>query len=183
MLKEVLVVIVQNTDSKAKRVILWWRLWFTLAWRLASLRTLLSDLFLRNGRRFFNAVFLVFSLNPFYFHWTRRLGFHWTRRLGFHWTRRLGFRGARCLGCAARRRFPGALSTDTPIGLVPTIDAIDREGTEVDDETMARLLAVNPASWGHEVALINEHYAMIGDRLPKRLDAELGELSRRLDDA
>ena len=89
----------------------------------------------------------------------------------------------RVLKWVAERVAGTGSATDTPIGLVPTIDAIDREGTEVDDETMARLLAVNPASWGHEVALINEHYAMIGDRLPKRLDAELGELSRRLDDA
>ena len=74
-------------------------------------------------------------------------------------------------------------ATDTPIGLVPTIDAIDRTGLDVDDETMAHLLSVNPSSWGHEVALINEHYSMIGDRLPKRLDAELDDLRRRLDDA
>lgn len=46
---------------------------------------------------------------------------------------------------------------------------------------MTRLLAVDPASWGHEVALIDEHYAMVGDRLPKRLDAELDDLRRRLD--
>jgi len=74
-------------------------------------------------------------------------------------------------------------ATDTPIGLVPTIDAIDRTGLDVDDETMAHLLSVDPSSWGHEVALINEHYSMIGDRLPKRLDAELDDLRRRLDDA
>ncbi len=74
-------------------------------------------------------------------------------------------------------------ATDTPIGLVPTIDAIDRTGLDVDDETMAHLLSVDPSSWGHEVALINEHYSMIGDRLPKRLDVELDDLRRRLDDA
>ena len=74
-------------------------------------------------------------------------------------------------------------ATDTPIGLVPTIDAIDRTGLDLDDETMAHLLSVDPSSWGHEVALINEHYSMIGDRLPKRLDAELDDLRRRLDDA
>ena len=74
-------------------------------------------------------------------------------------------------------------ATDTPIGLVPTIDAIDRTGLDVDDETMVHLLSVDPSSWGHEVALINEHYSMIGDRLPKRLDAELDDLRRRLDDA
>jgi GTP-dependent phosphoenolpyruvate carboxykinase len=53
----------------------------------------------------------------------------------------------------------------------------------VDDQTMAQLLAVGASSWDHEVALINEHYSMIGDRLPKRLDAELDDLSRRLDEA
>ena len=74
-------------------------------------------------------------------------------------------------------------ATDTPIGLVPTIDAIDRTGLDLDDETMAHLLSVDPSSWDHEVALINEHYSMIGDRLPKRLDAELDDLRRRLDDA
>ena len=74
-------------------------------------------------------------------------------------------------------------ATDTPIGLVPTIDAIDRTGLDVDDETMAHLLSVDPSSWGHEVALINEHYSMIGDRLPKRLEAELDDLRQRLDDA
>ena len=89
----------------------------------------------------------------------------------------------RVLKWVAERVAGTGSATDTPIGLVPTIDAIDRDGTGVDDETMAQLLSVNPASWGHEVALINEHYAMIGDRLPKRLDAELDDLSRRLDDA
>ena len=74
-------------------------------------------------------------------------------------------------------------ATDTPIGLVPTIDAIDRTGLDVDDKTMAHLLSVDLSSWGHEVALINEHYSMIGDRLPKRLDAELDDLRQRLDDA
>ncbi len=89
----------------------------------------------------------------------------------------------RVLKWVAERVAGTGSAIDTPIGLVPTIDAIDRDGTDVDDQTMAQLLAVNPASWGHEVALINEHYAMIGDRLPKRLDAELDDLSRRLDEA
>ncbi|MBI03618.1 MAG: phosphoenolpyruvate carboxykinase (GTP) [Acidimicrobiaceae bacterium] len=72
-------------------------------------------------------------------------------------------------------------AVETPIGLVPTLDAIDRAGLDLDDDAMTRLLAVDPASWGHEVALIDEHYAMVGDRLPKRLDSELDDLRRRLD--
>lgn len=76
-----------------------------------------------------------------------------------------------------------AEAVETPIGLVPTVDAIDRTGLDLDDETMAGLLAVDPSSWSHEVALIDEHYSMIGDRLPKRLEAELDELRSRLDAA
>ncbi len=76
-----------------------------------------------------------------------------------------------------------AEAVETPIGLVPTVDAIDRTGLDLDDETMAGLLTVNPSSWSHEVALIDEHYSMIGDRLPKRLEAELDDLRSRLDAA
>jgi len=89
----------------------------------------------------------------------------------------------RVLKWVAERVAGTGSAVDTPIGLVPTIDAIDRDGIDVDDRTMTELLAVNATSWGHEVALINEHYSMIGDCLPKRLNAELDDLSRRLEDA
>lgn len=70
---------------------------------------------------------------------------------------------------------------ETPIGLVPTADAIDLSGLEIDATTMTDLLKVDPSSWSHEVALIDEHYTMIGDRLPKRLDSELDDLRQRLE--
>ncbi|HCV33171.1 MAG TPA: phosphoenolpyruvate carboxykinase (GTP) [Acidimicrobiaceae bacterium] len=70
---------------------------------------------------------------------------------------------------------------DTPIGLVPSADAIDLRGLDLDDDTMRQLLAVDASSWGHEVALINEHFSMIGERLPKRLEVELDNLRQRLD--
>jgi phosphoenolpyruvate carboxykinase (GTP) len=71
-------------------------------------------------------------------------------------------------------------ATDTPIGLVPTIDAIDRAGLDVDDETMAKLLAVDHAAWRHEVTLIEAHFAGIGERLPAEMSVQLDELQRRL---
>ena len=72
-------------------------------------------------------------------------------------------------------------AVDTPIGLVPSADAIDLRGLDLDDDTMRQLLAVDASSWGHEVALINEHFSMIGERLPKRLEVELDNLRQRLD--
>ena len=82
-----------------------------------------------------------------------------------------------------RQRGGVAEAVDTPIGLVPTADAIDLNGLDLDDDTMRQLLEVDASSWSHEVALINEHFSMIGDRLPKRLDAELDDLRQRLDAA
>ena len=100
---------------------------------------------------------------------------------GFMWP---GFgENCRVLKWVVERVAGAADAADTPIGLVPTLDGIDRTGLDLDDATMERLLAVDPSSWGHEVALIDEHYTMIGDRLPKRLDAELDDLRRRLDAA
>ena len=107
---------------------------------------------------------------------------NWFRRDadgGFLWP---GFgENCRVLKWVVERVAGTADAAETPIGLVPTVDAIDRTGLDLDDNAMTRLLAVDPASWGHEVALIDEHYAMVGDRLPKRLDAELDDLRRRLD--
>ncbi len=98
---------------------------------------------------------------------------------GFLWP---GFgENCRVLKWVVERLAGSAAAAETPIGLVPTLDGIDRTGLDLDDATMQQLLAVDPASWDHELALINEHYSMIGDRLPKRLDAELDDLRRRLD--
>ena len=98
---------------------------------------------------------------------------------GFLWP---GFgENCRVLKWVVERVAGTADAAETPIGLVPTLDGIDRTGLDLDDAAMRRLLAVDPSSWGHEVALIDEHYSMIGDRLPKRLDAELDDLRRRLD--
>ncbi|HEX7094495.1 MAG TPA: phosphoenolpyruvate carboxykinase (GTP) [Acidimicrobiales bacterium] len=71
-------------------------------------------------------------------------------------------------------------AVETPIGLVPTIDAIDRTGIDVDDATMAELLRVDPAAWQQEVRLIADHFASFGERLPAELTMQLDDLRRRL---
>jgi phosphoenolpyruvate carboxykinase (GTP) len=69
---------------------------------------------------------------------------------------------------------------ETPIGFVPSEGAIDTAGLDLDDETMAKLLAVNAEAWRAEIPLIEEHYAALGERLPNELTEELHELEKRL---
>jgi len=71
-------------------------------------------------------------------------------------------------------------AAETPIGLVPTLDAIDRSGTGVDDAAMAKLLDVDPSAWDGELAVIEEHYAAVGERLPAELRGQLEDLRTRL---
>ena len=69
---------------------------------------------------------------------------------------------------------------DTPIGYVPTADAIDVSGLNVSTQDMAELLAVNEEDWRHEVPLIREHFAQFKDRTPERLNELVTELESAL---
>ena len=73
-----------------------------------------------------------------------------------------------------------AVGTDTPIGFVPTIDAIDRSNLDLDDATMAAILEVDRDSWKGEIPLIAEHFAFIGERLPDEVARQLDVLEDRL---
>jgi len=69
---------------------------------------------------------------------------------------------------------------ETPIGYMPTLDAIDRDGLDVSDEAMKELLSVDKAGWLKEVEMIKEHYAKFGKKLPKELSEQLANLEKRL---
>ena len=73
-------------------------------------------------------------------------------------------------------------AVETPIGFMPTVDAIDRTGLEdeVTAEDMAELLSLDKEGWLKEVESIKEHYAKFGDRMPKALYAQLEALEARL---
>ncbi len=73
-----------------------------------------------------------------------------------------------------------AEAVDTPIGRVPTVAALDRSGLDLDDATMAKILAVNPDAWRAEVPQIEAHFDFIGTQLPAELGDELEELEKRL---
>ncbi len=73
-------------------------------------------------------------------------------------------------------------AVETPIGRVPTAEAIDRTGLDLDDATMARILSVDAEAWRAEVPQIEAHFEFIGPQLPAELRDELNKLEKRLAD-
>jgi phosphoenolpyruvate carboxykinase (GTP) len=74
-----------------------------------------------------------------------------------------------------------AAAATTPIGYVPTADALNLDGLDIAADDLAELLAVRPEDWRAELASVDEHFAKFGDRLPKALLAERDALAARLD--
>jgi len=68
----------------------------------------------------------------------------------------------------------------TPVGNLPTIDAIDIDGANVSLSDMEELLKVDVDAWRAEFASIRENYSSYGDRLPKELADALEKLEANL---
>ncbi len=81
---------------------------------------------------------------------------------------------ARCAGTA--------VANETAIGFLPTADSIDITGLEgeVSAADLDELLKVDVEGWKNELAMIKEHYAKFGDRLPQELVKQLEALEARL---
>ncbi|THJ51827.1 phosphoenolpyruvate carboxykinase (GTP) [Candidatus Frankia alpina] len=71
-------------------------------------------------------------------------------------------------------------SVETPLGVLPTRDALPTDGLEIDDADLDALLTVDVDVWKQEAELIPEHYQTFGDRLPAELWAEHEALVSRL---
>ncbi|MGN6331058.1 MAG: phosphoenolpyruvate carboxykinase (GTP) [Motilibacteraceae bacterium] len=87
---------------------------------------------------------------------------------------------ARVLDWVIRRLEGTADAVDTPIGFVPTAEALDLDGLDQPREDVELALAVDPEEWRAEIPLIEEHFAKFGDRLPAFLWTELDTLKARL---
>ena len=68
----------------------------------------------------------------------------------------------------------------SPVGLLPRLEDVDREGLDLDDETLAQIFAVDPDSWLAEAERLREGLDRFGDRVPPRLVELLDELEERL---
>ncbi|MDB4965399.1 MAG: Phosphoenolpyruvate carboxykinase [Myxococcales bacterium] len=72
---------------------------------------------------------------------------------------------------------------ETPIGCIPTKNAIDRKGTDLSDEAMATLLKVDPAEWAEAVHGQEDFLSSFGEHLPEEMREEHADLANRLSDA
>jgi len=73
-----------------------------------------------------------------------------------------------------------AEAVDTPIGKLPTLDALDFSGLDLSESEIAQLLRVEVDGWLQEIPLIKEYYARFGDHLPSALLDEVENLEQRL---
>jgi phosphoenolpyruvate carboxykinase (GTP) len=71
-------------------------------------------------------------------------------------------------------------TVETAIGLVPAAGAIDTDGLDVDEETMAELTAVDEEALRAELPQVEEYLAGYGDHLPERVSAQLEQLKQKL---
>jgi len=75
----------------------------------------------------------------------------------------------------------GAAKTrKTPIGNLPTEDALDLSGLRMPAADVKQLLAVDLEGWRKEAQDVAANYAKFGSRLPKALSEQLDGLKRRL---
>jgi phosphoenolpyruvate carboxykinase (GTP) len=72
---------------------------------------------------------------------------------------------------------------ETPIGLVPSGDALDTSGLDLPEGAMQKLLRVDPGEWRDQLPRLHEHFAQFGDKLPDELAEQLTALERRLEEA
>lgn len=71
-------------------------------------------------------------------------------------------------------------AVETPIGMMPKGEDIDVAGLNVSKEDMDELLSVDAEGWKVELQQIKEHFANLGDRMPKAFFTQLEALEARL---
>ncbi len=87
---------------------------------------------------------------------------------------------SRVLAWVVRRVAGEGAAVDTAIGRVPAPGAIDTTGLDIDAETVAKLVAVDPESWRQELSQLDDHYRRLGDHVPTELREQLTKLEKRL---
>ncbi len=86
----------------------------------------------------------------------------------------------RVLDWIVRRCRDEADARETPIGYVPTTEAIDMDGLNLPAEVTGKLFSISAADWTEELKGIEEFFARFGDRLPRGMWDEYRALNRRL---
>jgi phosphoenolpyruvate carboxykinase (GTP) len=109
----------------------------------------------------------------FYVNWFRR-----DEDGNFVWP---GFgENSRVLKWAIERIEGKAAAVETPIGHVPTPEALDTDGLDLSEDQLAQALEVDVEEWKAEIPQITEWFEKFGDQLPAVLWTELDGLKARL---
>ncbi len=109
----------------------------------------------------------------FYVNWFRRDG-----EGGFLWP---GFgENSRVLKWVVERIEGRGGAVETPIGYVPTPDALDVSGLDLTTDELELVLRVDPDEWKAEIPQVTDWFNKFGDKLPGVLWAELDALKARL---
>ncbi|NLV75054.1 MAG: phosphoenolpyruvate carboxykinase (GTP) [Chloroflexi bacterium] len=69
---------------------------------------------------------------------------------------------------------------ETPIGILPADGELDLTGLEISEDYLNELMRVDLDAWRAELPGVESFFAKFGDRLPKRLSAQLEALRKRL---
>ncbi|MEU4213791.1 phosphoenolpyruvate carboxykinase (GTP) [Actinoplanes sp. NPDC026623] len=112
----------------------------------------------------------------FYVNWFRR-----DADGGFLWP---GFgENSRVLKWIVERLDGKADAVETPIGHVPTADALDVSGLDISRADLEAVLRVDTDEWLAEIPQVEEWFTKFGDKLPAVLWSELDALKARLNAA
>jgi phosphoenolpyruvate carboxykinase (GTP) len=87
---------------------------------------------------------------------------------------------SRVLKWVVRRLEGSGGGVETPIGYVPTAEALDVSGLDVPAEDVEAALRVDVEEWRAEIPQVAEWFGRFGDKLPGVLWAELDALKARL---
>ncbi len=74
-------------------------------------------------------------------------------------------------------------AVDTPIGLLPTPDALDTDGLAIGRSDLETLLSIDADGWSRALPEIREHYGRFGDDIPAPLVDAVDLLERDLQNA
>jgi phosphoenolpyruvate carboxykinase (GTP) len=69
---------------------------------------------------------------------------------------------------------------ESPVGFVPTRNALTLDGLQISAEAMKELLRVNPEDWEDDLVDCKQFFEKFGDRLPDEIREEHQKLSLRL---
>jgi phosphoenolpyruvate carboxykinase (GTP) len=87
---------------------------------------------------------------------------------------------SRVLKWISERIDSSAEAVETPIGRLPSRDALDVEGLGLTDDQLDLLLTVDVEAWREEAALVHPHYERFGSHIPAELWDQLAALEQRL---